>query len=86
MIEFKRILFPVDFSAQSRAVAPYVKAMARKFGSEITVLHVGDDPDRKLERFTTEELSDVHAKTELRDGDPARQIVDYAHGHQTDLI
>jgi nucleotide-binding universal stress UspA family protein len=42
MINFKRILFPVDFSAQSRAVVPFVKAMAKCFGSEVAVLHVID--------------------------------------------
>jgi nucleotide-binding universal stress UspA family protein len=86
MIDFKRILFPVDFSAQSRAVVPSVHAMARHFGSEVTVLHVGADPDRKLDRFAGQELAGVRVISELEEGDPARQIVDYAHGHQTDLI
>lgn len=44
MINFKRILFPVDFSAQSRAVAPFVRAMAKSFDSEIVVLHAVDIP------------------------------------------
>jgi nucleotide-binding universal stress UspA family protein len=44
MITFKRILFPVDFSAESRAVAPSVKAMARRFGAPIVVMHVVDLP------------------------------------------
>jgi len=44
MITFQRILFPVDFSARSRAVAPSVQAMAQRFGSELTVLHVVDLP------------------------------------------
>ena len=40
MIRFKRILFPVDFSAQCRAIAPSVKAMAGRFGSQVVVMHV----------------------------------------------
>ncbi len=44
MIAFHRILFPVDFSARSRAVAPSVQAMAQRFGSELTLLHVVDLP------------------------------------------
>ncbi len=44
MITFKRILFPVDFSAESRAVAPSVKAMASRFSSDIVVMHVVDLP------------------------------------------
>jgi nucleotide-binding universal stress UspA family protein len=48
MIAFKRILFPVDFSDQSRAVVPYVKAMAERFGAELVVLHVIDLPQSWL--------------------------------------
>ncbi len=86
MIEFKRILFPVDFSAQSRAVAPSVTAMARHFGSEVTVFHVGGDPGRDLDQFVEQELAGVRAIPKRAEGDPARQIVDCIHGHQIDLI
>jgi nucleotide-binding universal stress UspA family protein len=44
MIAFHRILFPVDFSARSAAVVPSVRAMVKRFGSELTVLHVVDLP------------------------------------------
>jgi len=44
MITFKRILFPVDFSAQSQAVAPFVREMAKCFGAEIVALHVVEIP------------------------------------------
>jgi len=44
LITFKRILFPVDFSARSAAVVPSVQAMAKRFHSEVTVLHVVDLP------------------------------------------
>jgi nucleotide-binding universal stress UspA family protein len=44
MITFRRILFPVDFSARSVAVVPSVQAMVQRFGSELTVLHVVDLP------------------------------------------
>jgi nucleotide-binding universal stress UspA family protein len=40
MITFHRILFPVDFSKQDHEVAPFVKAMAGRFQSEVTLLHV----------------------------------------------
>jgi nucleotide-binding universal stress UspA family protein len=42
MITFKRILFPVDFSERCTAVVPSVQAMVKRFGSELTVLHVVD--------------------------------------------
>jgi nucleotide-binding universal stress UspA family protein len=44
MIEFQRILFPVDFSARCAAAVPAVQALAKRFGSEVTVLHVVDLP------------------------------------------
>jgi nucleotide-binding universal stress UspA family protein len=44
MISFQHILFPVDFSPQSRAAAPFVKAMAERFQSEIMLLHVVEVP------------------------------------------
>jgi nucleotide-binding universal stress UspA family protein len=42
MITFKRILFPVDFSERCTAVVPSVQAMVKRFGAELTVLHVVD--------------------------------------------
>jgi len=42
VITFQRILFPVDFSKQDYEVAPFVKAMASRFQSEVTLLHVVD--------------------------------------------
>jgi len=40
MIEFKRILFPVDMSEEDRKAAPFVKVMAGWFGSQIDMLYV----------------------------------------------
>jgi len=40
MIDFKRILFPIDMSEEDRKAAPFVKAMADWFGSEIHMLYV----------------------------------------------
>lgn len=40
MIEFKKILFPVDFSENSEKIVPYVHAMADKLNSGIIVVHV----------------------------------------------
>jgi nucleotide-binding universal stress UspA family protein len=44
MITFQRILFPVDFSERTVAIVPAVKALAKRFGSEIVVLHIVDLP------------------------------------------
>ncbi|MGA8595804.1 MAG: universal stress protein [Bryobacteraceae bacterium] len=39
MLTFKKMLFPVDLSESSIDAAPYVAAIARKFESEIILLH-----------------------------------------------
>src|SRR5579864_2761152 len=44
MITFRRISFPVDFSKRTVATVPAVKAMAKRFGSEVIILHVVDLP------------------------------------------
>ena len=43
-VEFRNILFPIDFSARCAAVAPHVKAMARPFDSPVFHLHVVENP------------------------------------------
>jgi len=41
---FRHILFPVDFSAQCRAVRPLVRSMAERFHSRLTLLHTVQVP------------------------------------------
>lgn len=41
---FKNILFPVDFSDRSRAVAPHVLAVCRRFNASLTLLHLIEVP------------------------------------------
>jgi len=48
MKEFKKILFPVDFSESSAKIVPYVQTVAKKFDSEIHILFVA----RILDYFT----------------------------------
>jgi len=88
MINFKKILFPVDLSAQSRAVAPSVAAMARRFGSEVTLLHVTSEtaPESELDHFAADAFSGIPIARELLEGDPAHQIGRYADEHKIDLI
>jgi nucleotide-binding universal stress UspA family protein len=44
MTTFQRILFPVDLSKQGQAAAPFVAAMAKRFQSEVILLHVVEVP------------------------------------------
>jgi nucleotide-binding universal stress UspA family protein len=47
MFELKKILLPIDFSGGSAAVAPYAKALAEQFRSELLLMHV-EHPRRLL--------------------------------------
>jgi nucleotide-binding universal stress UspA family protein len=40
MLNFRHILFPIDFSDRTCAAVPFVDAFAKRFGSKITVLSV----------------------------------------------
>lgn len=88
MISFKRILYPVDLSPHSEAVAPSVAAMAKRFGSKVVLLHVASAPaeESMLNRFAADVLSGISVVRQLAVGDPAQQIVSYADQHRTDLI
>lgn len=44
MFSLKKILLPVDFSDRSSAVAPYAKAFASQFQSQLVLLHVEESP------------------------------------------
>jgi len=88
MTDLKRILYPVDLSAQSRAVAPSVAAMAKRFGSQVMLLHVTGASTLvpEFDRFAADAFSGIPLVRELREGDPASQIVSYVSDHQIDLI
>ena len=43
MKEFKNLLFPIDFSASSNKIIPYVVTMAQAFGSQVHLLYVVRD-------------------------------------------
>lgn len=65
MVEFKKILFPVDFSENVPKIAPYVLSVAEKYKSTIMLLHVAQDlakwrtyvPHPSIETFTREVVS-----------------------------
>jgi nucleotide-binding universal stress UspA family protein len=44
MLSFRRILFPVDLSDQSRRAAPFVSAMVERFHSDLILIHVMQIP------------------------------------------
>ena len=43
MVKIQKILFPVDLTANSSKVFPYVLSVSEKYGAEIRLLHVVED-------------------------------------------
>lgn len=95
----KKILFPVDFSERCSSAARMVEIFAGRFQAELTLLHVleplsyNDIPvdsssiaEQKLGTYLVDELKHFDVRRVLLDGDPASQIIGYAHSHGSDLI
>jgi nucleotide-binding universal stress UspA family protein len=99
MLPFKKILFPVDFSAHARGAARYVEAFAGRFDADITLLHVIDLPHyndllpdspaqkrTRLDSFLAKEFGYFRVQRVLLEGDPARNILTTARDWKADLI
>ena len=74
MVKIGRILCPVDFSDFSRRALDYAVALARWYGSRLTVLHVHHAP------FPAR----VPVEPKAAEGDPAREIL--AEADAADVI
>jgi nucleotide-binding universal stress UspA family protein len=98
MIPMRKILFPVVFSERCTGVAPMVETFAGHFQAELTVLHVLEPPtyndlphsadlaEHRLQNYLSDELDLLDVHRVLKRGDPAEQIVEYAHSGRFDLI
>jgi len=95
MFSPKRMLFPVDFSEPSAAMAPSVAVLAKHFQASLTVLHVL--PPHPLDEHRIQAQEDLSAFAwphfagmavckAIVEGDPAQAILKYAREHQVDLI
>ncbi|HLW76697.1 MAG TPA: universal stress protein [Bryobacteraceae bacterium] len=91
----KRILFPIDFSDRCNAVVPTAEAFARQFDAQLSFLHVNDPLHLEgvpvggdaLEAFAARaEFRGLKSRTFTLTGDPAAQIVEFAHDCKIDLI
>jgi nucleotide-binding universal stress UspA family protein len=109
MTTINHILFPYDFSEQGRLAAPFVRALACRFGAKITLAGVVPpvwtapptgmpplvgvnspemrlDLEARLEEALTDEFSPLTVERVAMSGDPALQIVEFAHTAKADLI
>jgi len=99
MAPFGKLLLPVDLSERSLDAARQAEVLARHFHSDVTVLHVVDpheqEPGRfepggvkahELERLLARDFTGASITQVVRDGNPAREILDFSGANQVDLI
>lgn len=90
MLRFDRILFPVDFSSRCGVAAIHAAGLARRFGSEVTALHVAPGSEQTgrgledLRAFLPPELGGLRVQPSVLRGDPAAEIL--RAGDEADLI
>lgn len=91
--EFRKILVPIDGSPASEAALPAIMPLVRAYGSEVTLLHVVEDPEKAFappERVPKAcaalRTVGVNARLELREGPPAVEILRAARDLHPDLI
>lgn len=93
MLALKKLLLPVDYSDRTVMAAENAGFVARRCGSQVTVLHVKESrPHSEEEPFADRAeavmhaLKDVDATTVELPGNPAEVIVQYARDNGCDLI
>ncbi len=95
----KRILFPVDFSERCTSAARMVETFTGHFQAELTLLRVmepvsyEDIPvdatgieEQRLGGYLVDELKHFDVNRVLAKGDPAANIIEFAHEQGFDLI
>ena len=98
MPAIKKILFPVDFSAQCFGAVRHVEALAGWFQAEIMLLHVVGNgantlaeelkprSQERLNAFLAEELKHFTTQRVCVVGDPADKIIETARSWNPDLV
>ncbi|MFC1963842.1 universal stress protein [Chloroflexota bacterium] len=90
----KKMLVPLDGSTVSRAVVPYISELAVKLEMEVTFFqvvtsknHNGEDAEEYLQSHCAIlQEEGIVARCEVRTGDAAEQIIDFADEMAMDLV
>ncbi len=88
-MKFRNILFPVDFSAESRRIAPAVEAWRTCLEAKLSVFYSVEAADswrERLEKMAAECFPGGPVEIALGEGNPAAEICVYAERHGVDLI
>ncbi|MGC3996132.1 MAG: universal stress protein [Anaeromyxobacter sp.] len=91
-IHWKKVCCPVDFSAESHAALRVATDLCKRFGGELTLVHVNDAsheaPADELAKLVAEvqKAGLAGAAVKETDGDPKTAIAEYANHHHFDLV
>jgi nucleotide-binding universal stress UspA family protein len=99
-VPFRRILFPTDLSKESMSVVPYLTLLSKKYGSQVSVLHVipeetGTNPDARALSEPIRENMMLYLERELASstpefmtefGDTVNTVLRVAQKKNADLI
>ncbi len=100
MLDYKKILFPVDLSETSAKIIPHVKTIAEKFGAEIHLIFVakvheyyvedeepGTGIKKKVKEYKDKFFKDIQdSNMVVADGDAADEILAYVDAQDIDMV
>lgn len=89
MLHLQKILVPVDLSAASLVPVRFAGALAQRLAAFVTLVHcsaASEDIRAKLQSLGCRELGSQPFSILLLPGEPAREIVAYAHSAHFGLI
>ena len=101
MLDYKKILFPVDLSETSAKIIPHVEAIAEKFGAEIRLVFVakvheyyvedeskpGEGITKRVKEYRDKYFPNISdSNTIVLDGDAADEILNYIDNEGIDLV
>jgi nucleotide-binding universal stress UspA family protein len=96
IVDMRTILYPIDFTSESLAAAPYAISLAQENGARLYLLHVTPSPvNASVEASLTTRLRTLvppearlwcEPKPYVESGDAAQKILDFAEELDADLI
>jgi len=96
MIPFKKILFPVDYSALCKQMVPHVEQMLTHFSAQLTLVRAYTNTDeleevpeleqRQLQQFIALQFPNRHVDGLYQEGETGKVIDDVIRHQGTDLV
>ena len=100
MLEYKKVLVPIDLSEIASKIIPHARAVADKFGAEIYLIFVakvheyyvenetpGEGIKKKVAKYVSENFADIpESNVIVADGEAAEEILNCVENEDIDII